>query len=68
VTVRLLAQVRGSRKGGGRDHDGFVRHNRDAAVAAVTVADEARSVLLADLLRRVAGCFAAGRPGSPAAR
>jgi len=34
-----------------------VRHNQDAAVAAATVADEARSALLADLLGRVAGCF-----------
>jgi SRSO17 transposase len=34
-----------------------VRHNQDAAVAAATVADEARSALLADLLARVAGCF-----------
>jgi SRSO17 transposase len=42
---------------GCRDHDWFVRHNQDAAVAAATVADEARSALLADLLGRVAGCF-----------
>jgi SRSO17 transposase len=34
-----------------------VRHNQDAAVAAATVADEARSALLADLLGQVAGCF-----------
>jgi SRSO17 transposase len=34
-----------------------VRHSQDAAVAAATVADEARSALLADLLERVAGCF-----------
>jgi SRSO17 transposase len=34
-----------------------VRHNQDAAVAAATVADEARSALQADLLGRVAGCF-----------
>jgi SRSO17 transposase len=34
-----------------------VRHDQDAAVAAATVADEARSALLADLLGRVAGCF-----------
>src|SRR6266700_1825376 len=34
-----------------------LRHNQDAAVAAATVADEARSALLADLLGRVAGCF-----------
>jgi SRSO17 transposase len=34
-----------------------VKHDQDAAVAAVTVADEARSALLADLLGRVAGCF-----------
>jgi len=34
-----------------------MRHNQDAAVAAATVADEARSALLADLLGRVAGCF-----------
>jgi SRSO17 transposase len=33
------------------------RHNQDAAVAAATVADDARSALLADLLERVAGCF-----------
>ena len=33
------------------------RHNQDAAVAATTVADHARSALLADLLERVAGCF-----------
>ena len=32
-------------------------HNQDAAAAAATVADEARSALLADLLGRVAGCF-----------
>jgi SRSO17 transposase len=42
---------------GCRDHDGFVRHDQDAAVAAATVADEARSALLADLLGQVAGCF-----------
>src|SRR6516165_9701291 len=42
---------------GCRDHDGFVRHDQDAAVAAATVADGARSALLADLLGRVAGCF-----------
>src|SRR6266567_2941210 len=42
---------------GCRDHDGFVRHNQDAAVAAATVADDARSALLADLLGQVAGCF-----------
>jgi SRSO17 transposase len=34
-----------------------VRHNQNAAVAAATVADEARSALLADLLEQVAGCF-----------
>jgi SRSO17 transposase len=34
-----------------------VRHNQDAAAAAATVADEARSALLADLLGQVAGCF-----------
>jgi SRSO17 transposase len=34
-----------------------VKHDQDAAVAAVTVADDARSALLADLLGRVAGCF-----------
>jgi len=34
-----------------------VRHNQDAAVAAATVADDARSALLADLLGQVAGCF-----------
>ena len=34
-----------------------MRHNQDAAVAAATVADEARSALLADLLGQVAGCF-----------
>jgi len=34
-----------------------VRHDQDAAVAAVTVAEDARSALLADLLGRVAGCF-----------
>jgi len=34
-----------------------VRHDQDAAVAAATVADEARSALLADLLGRIAGCF-----------
>jgi hypothetical protein len=34
-----------------------VRHIQDAAVAAVTVADDARSALLADLLGQVAGCF-----------
>ena len=34
-----------------------MRHDQDAAVAATTVADDARSALLADLLGRVAGCF-----------
>jgi len=34
-----------------------VRHEQDAAAAAATVADDARSALLADLLERVAGCF-----------
>ena len=34
-----------------------MRHNQDAAVTAATVADEARSALLADLLGQVAGCF-----------
>ena len=34
-----------------------MRHNQDAAVAAATVADDARSALLADLLEQVAGCF-----------
>jgi DDE superfamily endonuclease len=34
-----------------------VRHNQDAAAAAATVAGDARSALLADLLGRVAGCF-----------
>jgi SRSO17 transposase len=34
-----------------------VRHSQDAAVAAGTVAGDARSALLADLLARVAGCF-----------
>jgi SRSO17 transposase len=34
-----------------------VRHDQDAAVAAATVADDARSALLVDLLGRVAGCF-----------
>ena len=33
------------------------RHDQDAAVAAATVADDARSALLADLLGRVAECF-----------
>ena len=42
---------------GCRDHDGFVRHDHDVAAAAATVADDARSALLADLLGRVAGCF-----------
>src|SRR6516165_1020257 len=42
---------------GRRDHDGFVRHDQDAAVAAATVADGARSALLADLPGRIAGCF-----------
>src|SRR6266496_1362341 len=42
---------------GCRDHDGFVRHDQDAAAAAATVADDSRSALLADLLGRVAGCF-----------
>src|SRR5215468_353433 len=32
-------------------------HDQDAAVAAATVTDDARSALLADLLGRVAGCF-----------
>src|SRR5512142_3147622 len=35
----------------------FMRHDQDAAVAAATVADDARSALRADLLGRVAGCF-----------
>ena len=34
-----------------------MRHKQDAAFAAATVADEARSALLVDLLGRVAGCF-----------
>ena len=34
-----------------------MRHNQGAAVAAATVADEAGSALLADLLGQVAGCF-----------
>jgi len=34
-----------------------LRHDQDTAVAAVTVADEAWSALLADLLGRVAECF-----------
>ena len=34
-----------------------MRLDQDAAAAAATVADEARSALLADLLGRVAGCF-----------
>ena len=34
-----------------------MRHDQDAAVAAATVADEARSALLADLMGQVAGCF-----------
>ena len=34
-----------------------MRHDHDVAAAAATVADEARSALLADLLGRVAGCF-----------
>ena len=34
-----------------------MRHNQGAAVAAATVADDARSALLADLLEQVAGCF-----------
>jgi SRSO17 transposase len=34
-----------------------VRHDQDAAVAAATVTDDARSALLADLLGQVAGCF-----------
>src|SRR5580704_7720443 len=34
-----------------------VRCDQDAVVAAVTVADDARSALLAELLGRVAGCF-----------
>jgi SRSO17 transposase len=34
-----------------------VTHDQDAAVAAATVADDARSALLEDLLGRVAGCF-----------
>src|SRR5690348_1885461 len=41
---------------------GFVRYNQDAAVTAATVANDARSALLADLLRRVTGCLSAGRP------
>ena len=59
MTVGLLAQVRRvtAERCGCRDHDGFVRHDQDAAVAAATVADDARSALLSDLLGRVAGCF-----------
>src|SRR5215813_8186988 len=54
----LLAQVRPwLHRCGCRDHDGFVEHDQDAAAAAATVADGARSALLADLLGRVAGCF-----------
>jgi hypothetical protein len=34
-----------------------MRHDQDAAVAAATVADEARSALLADLMGQVAECF-----------
>jgi SRSO17 transposase len=34
-----------------------VEHDQYAAVAAATVADDARAALLADLLGRVAGCF-----------
>ena len=34
-----------------------MRHNQDAAVAAATVAYDAWSALLADLLGRVARCF-----------
>ena len=34
-----------------------MRHNQDAAVAAATVADDARSALLADLLGQVSRCF-----------
>jgi SRSO17 transposase len=34
-----------------------VRHDQGAAAAAATVADDARSALLADLLDQVAGCF-----------
>jgi SRSO17 transposase len=34
-----------------------VRHNQDTAAAAATVADAARTALLADLLEQVAGCF-----------
>ena len=59
MTARLLRTSGGltANRCGCRDHDGFVRHNQDAAVAAATVADEARSALLADLLGQVAGCF-----------
>src|SRR6266550_1556053 len=54
----LFRQVRrAAQRCGCRDHDGFVRHDQDAAVAAATVADDARSALLADVLGRVAGCF-----------
>src|SRR5438552_2181085 len=54
----LFRQVRrAAQRCGCRDHDGFVRHDQDAAAAAATVADEARSALLADLLAQVAGCF-----------
>jgi len=49
---------------GCRDHDGLW----DAIKTAATVADDARSALLADLLGRVAGCFPGGRPGSAPAR
>ena len=59
MTVGLLAQVKlmAVERCGCRDHDGFVEHNQDAAVAAATVADDGRTALLADLLGQVAGCF-----------
>ena len=53
---------------GCRDHDGFVEHDQPAAAAAVTVADEARSALLEDLLEQAAGCFPRRETGSRAAR
>src|ERR1700678_1837233 len=66
LTVGVLAQARRvtTLRSGCRGHDGFVRHDQDAAVAAATVADDARSALLADLPARVA---AAGTPPGKAA-
>jgi hypothetical protein len=58
VTVGVLAGSGGvPRRGAAGAVMTVVRHDQDAAVAAVTVADDAWSALLADLLGRVAAYF-----------